>query len=280
MKENSQFHQIEESFKTKPKTIYKIRDWNNPLHRKIITEQAIWFATPKSLNDPFDIRIPMKIDLSEVQHPNFKLMLRKSLILKYPNLTISEDQLDSLCEERLMMIKKDPRNYFKENYIDMREGATYDPVGIFSCTTDELSMRMWEEYGNNHEGFSVGFDTFELFKNLQFLNGLVRYTNEIPFHSFLIKESNSDFTNFFLKSTKWKYENEFRFFYVPFEKESDRAKKYKIECVREILLGAKFPESNKLEFINEARNVFKNNIPIYQLKLLQGNSILEKNRID
>lgn len=278
MNENSQFQQIEERFKTNPKTIYKIRDWNNPLHRKLITEQSIWFATPKSLNDPFDIRIPMKIDLSEVQHPDFKLMLKKSLILQYPNLT--EDQLDTLCERRLMMIKKDPRNYFKKNYIDMREGATYDQVGIFSCTTDELSMLMWEQYGNNHEGFSVGFETFELFKNLQFLNGLVTYTNEIPFHSFLIKEPNFDFNDFFLKSTKWKHENEYRFFYVPFEKESDRTRKYTTECVTEFLLGAKFHESNRPGFINEVRNIFKRNIPIYQLKLSEDDNVLKKHRID
>lgn len=271
---------IEESFKHKPKTIYKIRDWDNPLHRKLITEQAIWFATPKSLNDPFDIRIPMKIDLSEVQHPNFKLMLRKSLILKYPNLTISEDQLDTLCEERLIMIKKDPRNYFKKNYMDMREGTTYDPVGIFSCTTDELSMRMWEEYGNNHEGFSVGFDTFELFKTMQALNGLVRYTDEISVHSFLIKEPDYDFSDFFLKSTKWKYENEFRFFYVPFEKESDRTRKYTSESVREFLLGAKFPESKRPEFINTVRNIFERNIPIYQLNLLDDGKVLKKHIIE
>lgn len=271
---------IEESFKHNPKTIYKIRDWNDSFHKTIITEQVIWFASPKTLNDPFDIRIPMKIDLSEIEHQEFQVRLRESFILKNPNSNISEEELSILCKNKLIEIKKDPKSYFQKNYIDMREGPTYDPAGVFSCTTNELNIRMWKEYGNNHKGFAVGFDTFELFKTIQFLYDLVEYNDEIPLHSFIQKKPDFDFRDFFLKSTKWNYEQEFRFFYVPFEKESDRAKKYTRECVREILLGAEFSESNKFEFINEVRNNFKSVIPIYQLKLLEDNCILEKHRID
>ena len=271
---------IEESFKHKPKTIYKIRDWNKSDHKKLITEQIIWFASPKTLNDKFDIRIQKRFDFSEIEHQDFEARLREIFILKNPNLNISEEELSILCKNKLIEIKKDPKSYFEKNNEDMRLGTTYDPVGIFSCTTDELNVRMWKDYGNNHKGFSVGFDTFKLFKTHQYLNCVVEYNDEISLHSFLRKEPDSDFRNFFLKSTEWEYEKEFRFFYVPFEKESDRAKKYTIECVREISLGAKFPESNKLEFINEVRNVFKSDIPIYQLKLIEGNCILGKHRID
>lgn len=271
---------IEESFKHYPKTIYKIRDWNDSFHKTIITEQVIWFASPKSLNDPFDIRVPMKIDLSEIEHQEFEVKLRESFILKNPNSKITEEELSILCKKRIIEIKKDPVSYFQKNYIDMREGNTYDPAGVFSCTANELNNRMWKEYGNKHKGFAVGFDTFELFKTIQFLYGLVEYNDEIPLHSFIRKKPDFDFRDFFLKSTKWSYEEEFRFFYVPFEKESDRAKKYTEECVTEVLLGAKFSESDKLGFINEVRKTFNSDIPIYQLKLLADNSTLEKLRIE
>lgn len=270
---------IEESFKHKPKTIYKIRDWNDSFHKTIITEQAIWFASPKTLNDPFDIRIPMKIDLSEIEHQEFEVKLRETFILKNPNSNMSEEEFSTLCKNKLIEIKKDPKSYFQKNYLDMREGSTYDPAGIFSCTTDELNNRMWKKYGNKHKGFAVGFDTFQLFKNIQFLYGLVEYNDEIPFHSFIQKKPDFYFRDFFLKSTKWNYEKEFRFFYVPFEKESDRERKYTKECVAEILLGAKFPKAEKVQFINEVNKVFKGDIPIYQLKLLENSCILEKHRI-
>lgn len=271
---------IEGSFKYKPKTIYKIRDWNNPSHKTIITEQVIWFASPKSLNDSFDIRIENRFNFLEIEHQDFEARLRESIILKNPNLNISEEQLSILCNNKLIEIKKDPKAYFEKNNEDMRLGTTYDPVGIFSCTTDELNIDMWKKYGNNHKGFSVGFNTFELFKTHQYLNNLVEYNDEIPLHSFIQKKPDFDFRDFFLKSTKWNYEKEFRFFYVPFEKESDRAKKYSRECVSEILLGAKFSESDKLEFINEVSKAFKSNIPIYELRLLEDSCILEKNRIE
>jgi hypothetical protein len=67
------FEEVEESIKrSAPKIVYKYRgDWNNPYHRKLITEQLMWFAPPKELNDPYDIRTPVRFDITEIEHPLF-----------------------------------------------------------------------------------------------------------------------------------------------------------------------------------------------------------------
>lgn len=55
------FKEVEESIKKlAPPVIYKYRgDWNNPNHKELITKQTLWFAAPRDLNDPYDIRTPI-----------------------------------------------------------------------------------------------------------------------------------------------------------------------------------------------------------------------------
>ena len=78
------FSEVEEDVRNKvPPVIYKYRDWENNLHKKILTENLIWFASPKSLNDPFDIRAPYRFNFDEVNHPLFYETLRKYAKIAY-----------------------------------------------------------------------------------------------------------------------------------------------------------------------------------------------------
>mgnify|MGYP004344840481 CR=1 FL=1 len=40
-----------------PKTLYKFRDWTNPLHKEILTKKTLYLASPRDFNDPFDCRL-------------------------------------------------------------------------------------------------------------------------------------------------------------------------------------------------------------------------------
>jgi len=46
-----------------PRILYKYRDWKNEKHKRLITEQEIYFPSPLDFNDPFDSRIPIRWDL-------------------------------------------------------------------------------------------------------------------------------------------------------------------------------------------------------------------------
>ena len=66
------FVEIENSLrKNYPPLLYKYRDWSCEFHKKIITENEIWFAHPKTLNDDFDIRLPYKFNYEEIYTPQF-----------------------------------------------------------------------------------------------------------------------------------------------------------------------------------------------------------------
>jgi len=40
-------------------TLFKFRDWKEEYHKKAITENEIYFGSNFSLNDPFDLQLPL-----------------------------------------------------------------------------------------------------------------------------------------------------------------------------------------------------------------------------
>lgn len=275
------FEEVEESIKKlAPKTIYKYReDWNNVYHKELITKQSLWFTAPRNLNDPYDIRTPVRFDFSEINHPIFFQKLQAIHKADNPNVAFTDSDIRVICENKLDQIKQDPKSYFEKNYHDIRNGEIYDRVGLFSCTTDALNETMWAHYGNNNAGFVVGFNTVELARNLQYSIGPVNYSDEVPLYSFIHPKMDADFGTFFLKSKKWHYEQEFRFFTINDDSTFHRAKKYSIDCVTEFLLGISFPVDKKAEFICEVRKLFSKEIPVYQVKTKVSGFGLEKNLI-
>lgn len=275
------FEEVEEDIKkVAPNLIYKYRgDWNNSFHKELITKQSLWFAAPKELNDPHDIRTPIQFDITEIEHPEFFKKLKESLLEMNPSIAFTQRDLNIISQNKLDEIRTNPKLYFENNYRAIREGDIYNRVGLFSCTTDELNETMWAHYGNNHTGFVVGFNTVELARNLFCSIGPVKYSNEIPFHSFINKNSDTDFDSYFLKSANWSYEKEFRFFTVEDDNIINRVKKYSSKSVVEFLVGAKFPEDKIEEFINEVRNIFPKEIPIYQVQPRVSGFGLEKQKI-
>lgn len=139
---------------------------------------------------------------------------------------------------------------------------------------------MWLKYGNNDQGFSVGFNTVELARNLACTQNVVNYCDKIPVYDLLLTRQDTDFSPYYLKSKDWKYEKEYRFITMGVESNNDRTKIYPLESVVEVLLGRKFPENQKLEFLDEVRKIFSKEIPIYQVRSGPAEIGLEKIRID
>lgn len=262
------FSEVEDSIrKSAPSKVYKYRgDWSNKFHKEFITKQSLWFAAPRDLNDPYDIRTPVKFDVTEIENPIFFEKLKMHLVENNPGVAFTERDINVTCENKLEEIRKDPISYFERNYRNLRESDIYDRVGLFSCTADELNETMWAHYGNNHKGFAVGFNTVELCRNLSYSIGPVVYTDEVPTYSFISSQLEESFNIYFIKSTKWDYEKEFRFIMIGDDPNISRSKNYSVSSVVEFILGLNFPEEQMDDFISEVRNSFPENIPIYKIK--------------
>ena len=78
-------------------------------------------------------------------------------------------------------------------------------VGCFSDTNK--NHLMWSHYANNHEGFCLEYDLYDLFEMKELLLLPVRYTEEIPKGSI---NSGISMEFMFRKSIVWEYEGEWR----------------------------------------------------------------------
>lgn len=226
----------------------------------------MWFAAPRHLNDPYDIRTPLQFDVTEIENPIFFEKLKAHYLTDHPSIAFTERDLNVICENKMDEIRKDPQKYFENNYKQIREGKIYDRVGVFSCTKDELNETMWANYANNNQGFAIGFITVELARNLSCSIGPVTYKDTIPVYSFINPNADDDFDAYFLKSKKWEHEQEFRFYTIGDDENIERAKKYPINCAAELLLGYQFPEKQKEDIIKEAKGIFGSAFPIFQVR--------------
>ena len=232
-KQYENFEDIQDDFEKKvPRTLFKyMADWNNPYHKEFITDQTLWFASPKELNDPYDIRTPVEFIIKEIDSPLFFEKMKNALQIINPATAYDDRALRILTERRLEQIKVDPIKYFEANYKALREGDIFDSIGVFSCSTDELNEEMWGLYANNHSGFAVVFDSSKFSRKFKFAMGWVKYSDAVPNHSFIEEKVSGDMTTSFTKSTKWQHEKEFRYLSFGIKQNSDRAIKYHVNDV-------------------------------------------------
>jgi len=233
------FADIEEEVKAKaPPVVYKYRHWENDFHKSILTENLIWFAHPKDLNDPYDIRVPVRFNFDEVDHPIFFERLKYHAQSRFPHLHPDSRDFKVICENQFDIIKANPKAHFEKNYKEIREGVLYDSIGVFSLSKDPLNETMWAHYGNNSKGFCVGFDTIALSKELDMAFGHVHYDDQPPLHSFIKPIDENQKNEIFLKHTNWKYEEEFRIITLRIKNEADRKVLFNQSIIKEVIVGA------------------------------------------
>ncbi|HNP18602.1 MAG TPA: DUF2971 domain-containing protein [Fulvivirga sp.] len=254
-----------------PDTLYKFRDWNNKYHRELLHKQIAFFASPKSFNDPFDCKIPIRYDIEpERQLEDIYYSVAKAC---YPNASV--DEIRNFAKKQVIegsisptSFKKNDSEYFKN--LDSR-------MGIFSLTQHNDDILMWGHYANAHSGFCVGFDSSELLKieNVDYL-GKVGYHSDFP--TILPKGNLTE--NFekqiFSKWDKWSYEDEFR---LTKNHIDDRKIMLPKKAFKEIILGynMNLTERRKLIQLVNKKHI---GIKIYEAKPHKDRFKIEISRIN
>jgi len=262
------FEEVENDIKDKtPSIIYKYRTWEDNWHKKIITDREVWFAHPHTLNDPFDVRPPLNYIVGKVDWDKVKTKLM--IAGRQLNLNLTRAELETEVEKRLQDMKEDPIAYYtnsNKNYI--LDSNNYDNIGVFSCCSSFDNEPMWAHYGNNHCGFSVGFNTIELSKTLdKCVFDFVEY-NDTPIDYHIlgdVENSDSYVSNLFRKSTKWKVEEELRFIAIGIDVINKRAEVFPVNAVEEIIFGINTSQKTQDEIIKQA-TLSLPNIPFYKLE--------------
>lgn len=237
-----------------PPVIYKYRDWEKKFHKTIITKRELYFAQPHSLNDPYDVRPPYNFIVPQINIEEARKKIRDAGRAIEPDL--SEEQLEQEVEIRLKSIMQDPVKYFKRNRMDhVLDSSMYDTIGVLSFCSSFDNEPMWAHYGNNHNGFAIGFNTVKLARALNCTVGLVDYDDTpLDYH---IMGDNSGLLEkeLFRKSTKWAPEQEIRFLTVGVGLYRDRTNTFPTEAVEEIVFGlstSKHVQDEIIEAANQA----------------------------
>jgi len=264
MKKNfKDFSEIEQEVTQKaPPVIYKYRDWKEEYHKQILTDNIIWFAHPKSLNDPNDIRAPYRFDFNEVNHPLFYNKLKKYAALAYPNVLQNSIQFELLCQKHLRMIKKDPKSWFESRFSEIRESNIYDCMGLFSTSQDPGNETMWAHYSKNGTGVCIGFDTIPMLKELRVAFGPAIYQDEPLLYSFILEQPVTDSDEYAYKHSKWSYEKEFRLLDFRFKDERLRRVVFSKGLIKCVILGINSSDETKQEIIDILKSKYNSSIQL------------------
>lgn len=230
-----------------PETVYKYRSWENGFHKTILTEQIVYFARPTSFEDPLDCKLQKRYDLM-TSDDIFEMYIRESK--KYhPDWNRSQHRnfAKSWRKKSPLQNKKYVKQIQKQAFEDF--DARF---GVLSLTANPVNYKMWEQYGDNHSGFCVGFDFRKVYT--YFGGGVpVQYYDNLPDILWDDPIEMEIFLQFSSKEKKWEYEQEYRAhkFHDNLMVEQNRQVKIPSECYSHLIFGAKMPEYDKKEIIND-----------------------------
>ncbi len=279
MKVYNKFEEIENELEElTPTIVYKYRNWEDENHKKIVTNNQVWFAHPHKLNDPYDVRAPYNFIVPQINIDEVKNSIRNAGRAIEPNLT--PEQLEIEVERKFQDFIQNPIKYFQNSRMDfVMDSTRYDMLGILSLCSSYENEAMWAHYGNNHSGFALGFNTVKLAKALNCTVGLVDY-NDTPLDYYIMGDNDGLLgKELFRKSTKWKIEEEVRFCTPGIGFYRDRTCIFPNEAIEEVVFGI----STKIEVQNEIIEILKEknpNIAIYKLATKTDSYGLEKIKID
>lgn len=189
-----------------------------PYSLSSLGEHYLYFSTPKQLNDPEDSITPIKYIpdndsqiLEWIKH-FLKLQNGKKHINKFPY-----DTVDSIKRSIIN------NGYFKA-LIDNSFDVVANSYHVFCLTESDISEYMWthKDYGNNYNGFCIGYKTYKLQADFEhyFIPVLLDTSKR---NEFFFPYNNE----IYACTTKMKYNNDRKHFYNFFEQ--NYSKDYSIQ---------------------------------------------------
>lgn len=233
---------------THPSVLYKYRCWNNHLHKKILTENKIYLASPKNFEDIYDCNVPEKFPSKDELYKFFLYKAKND----YPQWTRQEKR-----KFARKWTKKSPLAKPKvlADLIEKFNNEFNNRFGVLSMTADPNNDAMWGKYGDNHQGVCIGFDTHLLF-NCVGGGGEVHYVEKLPEIDFLKDDFKSKHVkNIFFKEEKWSFEKEYRLHKMWQHNVDNEERNIELpaDCIVKIILGKKMPSLAKEEISQIAK---------------------------
>jgi hypothetical protein len=269
------FVEVEESIRENtPPIIYKYRDWENEFHKTVITKRELYLAHPHTLNDPLDLRQPYFFNTKLLTIDNIKQGLISAA--KYVAPELKGKELNKAVNDRLRKILFNKEIYFQQNLKDFHsDKSIYDRIGVLSLCSSFDNDHVWKEYGNNHQGFAIGFETVELARELNCSISKVEYSDE-PLEFIVLGDNSELFQKEMRRKTKiWEPEEEIRFLTFGIGINKERINKFSPKIVKEIVFGINTNIETQTQIIRAAKETIPDAL-FYKLKINSDKNGYEK----
>ena len=230
-----------------PKYLYKYADWGNEYHQWLLSATAVYFASPRRFNDPFDSSVL----------PNFGLRTDEEwrtgckTVEERKNPSLGEEEVDKQAEknfrERMWEDPDNIRNAYENAYKDVCKR-----FGIFCLSKTKGNLLLWSHYADQHRGFCIGYDRRALQSSLHLSNpavGLckVNYATHYPsLHPDKLSNEEQGLQTLTTKFVDWQYEQEYRFILVR-QPGRDDPREYPIDrrALHSVILGLGMSDEHK-----------------------------------
>lgn len=242
-----------------PDILYKYRCWDDTNHKKILTHNEIFFASPRSFNDPFDCRIPLP--LLDAPKKEMLKACEQQLKKDHPNLNREQRKKQAKTDvDEFRRRCKDPA--FRKEREDENLQEVFNDFGVLSLSDSDENILLWSHYAASHKGFCVGLDVEKLCatanKNLRptIPSNLfpVEYAEDYPVLDPFSKVGGGKIEalnlSLTIKSRDWSYEKEWRLIIMG---DTDKVLVLPNEAIYTVILGSEMDESSKEQIKAELR---------------------------
>ena len=198
-----------------PTILYKYRSWSIEKYRRILTHNSMFFAFPKSFNDPFDCTLNIRYDnLSSIE---ITTEYSKSLLKIYQSNSPEDNNIIAA------QLHKDNPELYNRIIKDTRRKnieTINSKTGILSMSNKFDDLLMWSHYANSHQGICIGFDYEKLSKymisyfhqhSLQIAFSRVFYKTKYPYIKPIPLDDKDVAKILTIKAKIWKHEGEWRY---------------------------------------------------------------------
>lgn len=203
---------------------------------EILINNELWFASPKTFNDPFDCKFDY-VYRSNRREDWLNWLEKQDLSRQERELVLA--MLDSKISALEKMVSQ---SYNPEKLLD--------EIGVVSFSKCNDSILLWSHYAENHKGVCLGFKTIGLQMKMdspvhEIPVFEIKYQNLLPppFNGLL--DDPIHLTEFLkVKHKEWRYEKEYRLIAL-MEHIKTRNVRFCKEILGEIIFGLRISENDK-----------------------------------
>jgi hypothetical protein len=232
-----------------PESLFKYRNFDSELHKRIITHQEIYFAKPSEFLATYDCEYT--IDRAFIKDESNRRKYYSKVC-----------EIENLYDPKIdYLIQSNPMTDEWIDQIEIESRKRFDNItGIFSGSLTNRNPNLWKEFGGNNKGFCVELNLLDTFPLNFGSKGYVKYVNEeeLPKSKVLNYDNIPEYFSYitdliFNLPLKYSDEKEYRIEKLILD-DSERIKKLRKEQIKSITLGYKMSKTKQVEIIELIRN--------------------------